>query len=164
MAMRTVETANVDVSLDLEAVLSVLREHPVRLAVLFGSHATGTVHPTSDIDIAVEFDAKQPSDPGYNETFLGLSADLSETLETDDADLVDIRTVSPELAASIFDHGLLLVGDTEHAAELRRTLVAADPATQSPRERLDAALARIDAHLEGDDTGVPASGDSEDEG
>ena len=162
--MRTAETADVDVSLDLDTVRAVLEEHPVRLAILFGSQATGTEHSASDIDIAVEFDGEQPSDPGYNETFFGLGADLSEALETDDVDLVDINTVSPALAASIFDHGLLLVGDLEYAIEQRRAIVGDEMETRSPRERLDAALAKIDAHLDGGEAEVPVSGSSEDDG
>lgn len=162
--MRTAETADIDVSLDLDRIRTALREHPVRLAILFGSQATGTDIPASDIDIAVEFDCLQPSDPGYNETFLGLGADLSETLETDDVDLVDVETVPRELAASIFDQGLLVLGDPEHATELRQEVVAADAETQIPRERLDTALTRITAHLDGDETEVPAAGDAEENG
>lgn len=161
--MRTVESASIDTSLDLDALRAVLREHPVQLAILFGSHATGRAHEASDIDLAVEFSDQRPADPGYNETFLGLSTDLSETLETDAVDLVDVRTVSPELATAIFESGLLLVGDHEDAIDLRRQVTPDESETRSPRERLDAALARIDDHLDGDDTEVPASGESAEE-
>lgn len=161
--MRTVESTALDASLNLDALQAVLREHPVRLAILFGSHTTETTHPTSDIDLAVEFDDHRPSEPSYNDVFLGLSADLSETLETDDVDLVDLHGASPALATAIFETGVLLVGEQEHAAALRRQLTAAESEQQSPRERLDAALDRIDDHL-GDDAGVPATGESEDDG
>lgn len=164
MTVRPVETADVDVSLDLETIRTVLEEHPVRLAIRFGSHTTGTDHTASDIDLAVEFDAEQPSGPGYTETFFGLSADLSEALETDDVDLVNINTVSPALAASIFDHGLLLVGELEHAIERRQAIVGDETETQSPREQLDASLAGTDAHLDGGEAEVPVSGRSEDDG
>ena len=162
--MRTVESTAVNVSLDLDALLGVFREHPVQLAILFGSHATGTTHSASDIDLAVEFDAQRPSDPSYNGTFLGLSADLSDTLETDDVDLVDLHAVSPALAEAILENGVLLFGDQERAAELRQQITTSNNETQSPRERLDAALARIDAHLESGDERVPVSGESENEG
>ncbi|WP_129114428.1 type VII toxin-antitoxin system MntA family adenylyltransferase antitoxin [Halegenticoccus tardaugens] len=162
--MRTVESTAVDASLDLDALLGVLREHPVQLAILFGSHATETTHSTSDIDLAVEFDAQRPSDPSYNDTFLGLSADLSDTLGTDDVDLVDLHAASPALAEAIFENGVLLIGDQEHAAELRQQVTATDTETQSPRERLDAALARIDAHLDSGEARVPVSGESENDG
>ena len=162
--MRTVESTAVDASLDLDTLLDVLREHPVQLAILFGSHATETTHAASDIDLAVEFDAERPSDPSYNETFLGLSADLSDTLGTDDVDLVDLHAASPALAEAVFETGVLLLGEQERAAELRQLITAADTETQSPRERLDAALSRIDAHLDSGDAKVPVSGESETDG
>ncbi|WP_408960786.1 type VII toxin-antitoxin system MntA family adenylyltransferase antitoxin [Natrinema sp. 74] len=162
--MRTTASAALDASLDLDALQAVLREHPVQLAILFGSHATETTHPTSDIDLAVEFDAHRPSDSSYNDVFLGLSADLSDALETDDVDLVDLHALSPALATAIFENGVLLVGEQGHATELRRQLTAADSEQPSPRERLGAALDRIDAHLGDSDTGVPATGGPEDDG
>lgn len=142
--MRTAESTALDTFLDLDTLRSVLREHPVGLAILFGSHATETTHTASDIDLTVEFADLRPSDPDYNDVFLGLSADISETLGTDDVDLVDLHTVSPTLAAAIFENGVLLVGEQEHATELRRQLAAADSEQPSPRERLDEALDRID--------------------
>lgn len=161
--MRTAESTALDVALDFDALQAVLREHPIRLAILFGSHATETTHATSDIDLAVEFDEHRPSDPSYNDVFLGLSADLSDALETDDVDLVDLHSVSPALAAAIFEQGVLLVGEAEHAAELRRKLTPSESDQQSPRDRLDAALDRIDDHLGDDDAGIPATGDAEDD-
>jgi len=78
--MRTAEAADIGVSMDLDGIRSVLREHPVRLAVRFGSRATETEQPAGDIDIAIEFDGVRLAGPGYNETFLGLGADPGETL------------------------------------------------------------------------------------
>ena len=124
--MRTTASTALDASLDLDALQAVLQEHPVQLAILFGSHATETTHPRSDIDLAVEFDAHRPSDSSYNDVFLGLSADLSDALETDDVDLVDLPAVSPALATAIFENGVHLVGEQAHATELRRQLTAAE--------------------------------------
>lgn len=155
--MRTAESTTLDAAPDLDALQAVLREHPVRLAILFGSHAT------SDIDLAVEFDDHRPADPSYNDVFLGLSVDLSDALKTDDVDLVDLHAVSPALAAAIFENGVLLVGAAEHAAELRRQLTARESDQQSPRDRLDAALDRIDDHLGDGDAGVPVTGEAEDD-
>ena len=147
--MRSSENTTTGESLLLQTLQEVLQEHPVQLAILFGSHATGVSHSRSDIDIAVDFDTVRPSDPAYNKVFLGLSVDLSEALETDDVDLVDLQTTSPVLAETIFDHGVLLIGDREHVAEIRRQLTATEKQTQSLRERFDAAVARIDRHLSG---------------
>lgn len=162
--MRSLESTTLDASFDLAALQAVLREHPVRLAILFGSHAVETTHARSDIDLAVEFDDHRPADPSYNEVFLGLSADISDALETDSVDLVDLHAVSAPLAASIFENGVLLVGEVEHATELRRQLTSSKNDQRSPRERLDAALKRIDDHLGDSDAGVPAAGRAEDDG
>jgi predicted nucleotidyltransferase len=162
--MRTVESTAVNTSIDLDALVGVLREHPVQLAILFGSHATETTHSASDIDIAVEFNAEHPSDPSYNETFFELSADLSHTLGTDDVDLIDLHAASPALAAAVFENGVLLLGDQEHAATLCQQITAADTETQLPRERLEAALARMDVDLDRGGSRVPVSGESEDDG
>ncbi|MFB6228194.1 MAG: nucleotidyltransferase family protein [Halobacteriales archaeon] len=125
---------------------SVLEDHPVRLAILFGSHATGRAHEESDVDLAVELDGLEPGSPGFNDAFFGLSADLSETLGTDDVDLLDVHMLSPGIAKAVFDDGVLLLRSSERAEELRAELVAtADDRT--PRERLDEAIRRIDDHL-----------------
>ncbi|WP_436929300.1 type VII toxin-antitoxin system MntA family adenylyltransferase antitoxin [Halosimplex halobium] len=139
--------------LDLESTVPVQRlqsrldQAPVRVAILFGSHVTGRAHARSDVDIAVEFEDIEPGDTAYNETFFGLSADLSGLLGTDDVDLVDIRSLSPSLARSVFDTGVLLVGSEERVETLRATLVSDDPDERSPHERFDDALRRIDEHL-----------------
>ncbi|MFD1648007.1 type VII toxin-antitoxin system MntA family adenylyltransferase antitoxin [Haloarchaeobius litoreus] len=148
-----------DAEINLEALESSLREHPVRFAILFGSHATGEAHPSSDIDIAVELSGVQPSDPAFNDAFLGLSADLSETLQTDEVDLVEVHTVSPELADSILSNGVILVGDERIASSRLRELAKKRSKSKSPRERLDTAISNINAHLDDDtDSQVPASG------
>lgn len=143
--MRPVETA--DPELDIDGIIGILESAPVRLAILFGSHATGGTHPRSDVDIAVEFEGLRPGDEGYHTTFLGLSVDLSETLGTDDVDLVDLHTAPPSLVDQIVDAGILLVGEPAHAAALRRELTAGSTDDRSPRERLDETIARIDEHL-----------------
>ncbi|WP_458206707.1 type VII toxin-antitoxin system MntA family adenylyltransferase antitoxin [Haladaptatus sp. NG-SE-30] len=153
--MRTVESAALDDSLPIETLQSVLGEHSVQLAILFGSHASGAPHTGSDIDIAVELETTQRDDPAYNETFFSVSADLSEALGTDDVDLVDIHTLSPDIATVVFDQGVLLVGDQSHANELRRQLTNSSSETQSPRDRFDIALAKIDEHLGGSAVTAP---------
>lgn len=161
--MRTAESIETESDLDLDTLRSELGDHPVQVAILFGSHATETAHAESDIDLAVEFENQRPPDTGYNDVFLGLSADLSSALGTDAVDLVDLHAVSPTLAAAIFENGVLIKGSREHAATLRRQLT--DPESEhdsrTPRERIDAALDRIDDHLS-EDPEVPVTGRSED--
>jgi len=147
--MRTVETAAIDDSLPIDRIRSVLREHSVRFAALFGSHATGTPHSESDIDIAVELETTRRDDPAYNQVFFGLSADLSETLGTDDVDLVDVHTLSPAVTEAVFEQGVLLVGDQTHADKLHKQVTDSKSEELSPRDRFDTALAKIDEHLGG---------------
>lgn len=147
--MRAIEEASLEKSPTLRALQEELRQHPVQVGLLFGSRATGDTHSRSDIDIAIAFDSVHPGDPEYNEVFFGLSADLCEALDTDDIDLVDLRTAPPELTAAVFDRGVLLVGDPEHATALQNELTSTDDADPSPRERFDNAIARIDEHLSG---------------
>ena len=158
--MRTADSADIGRSIPLERLITVLLEHPVQLAILFGSHATGTTHRRSDIDIAVEFESHRPPDEGYNDVFLGLSADLSDALHTDHVDLVDIHSLESSVVKSVFDQGILLVGEQSPAAALRQQLAIDDSDEKPPRERLDMALKKIDAHLNNDDTAAPAAGDS----
>ena len=128
----------------MDEVRSTLASAPVRLAILFGSAATGRTHPRSDIDIAIELDGLRPGDPGYNDVFFGLSAELSAAAQTDEIDLVDIHSATPTLARSIVDHGRILVGSASRVDELRTQLADDDTAEGSARERFDEHLARID--------------------
>ena len=160
--MKTVEMDEIDISLDIDALCRVLEQHSVALAILFGSHVRGEAHSSSDVDIAVEFEDHRPSDREYNDAFLGLGADLSESIGTDAVDVVDLSAASPGLAAAVFDDGVLLVGDPLHAAERRRQLTTAD--VRSPRVRFDAALARINAHVGEGNRSVPATGETEPDG
>lgn len=145
--MESVETADVDVSLPVDEIRSTLEAHPVRLAILFGSRARGDPHARSDVDVAVELDGLQPGDEAFNDAFFGLGADLSETLQTDDVDVVDVHTLSPPLTRSVFQYGVLLFGSERRAEELRTEIAAPDADERSPGDRLDEALRRIDEHL-----------------
>ena len=145
--MRTVEGSTVDDSISVETLRSVLRKHSVQLAILFGSHAVGESHSESDVDIAVELCAAKHDQPEYNEAFFSLSADLSAALQTDKIDLIDIQTLSSDIAEAIFEQGVLLIGEQNHARELRHRLTGLETDERSPRERFDTALARIDEHL-----------------
>lgn len=126
-----------------ERLRATLHEYPVEVAVLFGSQAKGQSHPGSDIDIAVAFEELEPGDEGYNQTFFGLSVALSEALETDDIDLVDTHTLSPSLRRSVLNTGTVLVGSESAVRDELRP----GPTEGSPRERVDAAIRRIDEHL-----------------
>lgn len=82
----------------------VIRRHPVRLAILFGSRSRGASSDDSDVDLAVEFDALRPEDDGYSDVYLGLLAEL-ESVSPADVDLVDVHSMPPPFARSVFDTG-----------------------------------------------------------
>lgn len=118
---------------------------PVRVAICFGSQARGETHGRSDIDFAVEFDEVQPGDEEYNEAYFRLLAALTTVLETEDVDLVDVRAASDSVVRTIIDQGILLYGSSERVETLREQLLTDEQ--DSPRERLDGAIERIDEHL-----------------
>lgn len=154
--MKRVESTEIDGSLPIAELQSVLGEYPVQFAILFGSRAFGNAHRTSDVDVAVEFESIEREDPAYNEMFFGLSSDLSDVLESDDVDLVDVQTFSPSIGKAVLERGVVLAGDSERAEVLLERIAASSSEEPSPRERFDAALGRIDDHL-GGDSGVPAT-------
>ncbi|WP_436926738.1 type VII toxin-antitoxin system MntA family adenylyltransferase antitoxin [Halosimplex amylolyticum] len=145
--MERIEEVNIEPDIPVERLRSTLDDAPVRVAILFGSRATGETHARSDFDIAIAFAGLEPGDPGYNETFFGLSASVSEVLATDDVDLVDVHSLSPSFARSVFDDGVLLVGTAEHVETLRASLGGGDISERPAVERFDDALRRIDEHL-----------------
>jgi len=143
--MRTAGSA--DLPLDVTAIVRVLEAHPVRVGILFGSHATGSTHPRSDVDVAVAFDDLRPGEEGYNDVFFGLSAELSLALDTDDVDLLDLHACPDSLVDRIVAEGVLLVGEPEAVRELRGELTTGPDERRPARERLDESIARIDEHL-----------------
>jgi len=145
--MERIETADIEPDIPDQRLRSTLDDAPVRLAILFGSRATGRTHARSDIDLAVEFADLEPGDPAYNETFFALSAALSDVLGTDDIDLIDIRSLSQSLARSVFDDGILLFGTVDRVETLRASILSDEPDERSPGDRFDDALRRIDEHL-----------------
>lgn len=87
-----------------EIVLETIADRPVRV-YLFGSHATGHVRPTSDIDVALE--------PLCDLAF-GVFAELRERLEEStipyDVDIVDLRDASIDLRERVRQEGIVWKG------------------------------------------------------
>lgn len=136
-----------ETSLPIEAIRECLEREPVRVAILFGSHARGDTHPDSDIDIAIELEDLRPGETGYNDVFFGVSAELSERLETDDVDVVDIHSVSDSFARTILKEGIVLLGTPDRLETLRERVTSDSGDDRTPRERIDDAVRRIDEHL-----------------
>jgi len=101
--MKTVETM----------IQAALAPHPeVRLAILFGSLATGRGHHDSDVDLSI--DAGQPLEL---EAKMSLMVQLAECTGRP-IDLIDLQTVGEPLLGQILKHGKRLLGEDGLYAEL----------------------------------------------
>ncbi|MFC3958825.1 type VII toxin-antitoxin system MntA family adenylyltransferase antitoxin [Halovivax cerinus] len=132
-------------SLDLDTIRGVLADRPVRLAVLFGSQATGITDAQSDVDIAVELMEEAHGDA--SQIRMELLVALSIALDRNDIDLSLISDLTPRVGLAAFTEGQLIVGSTErmrhhrHRFERRVTEQGQDDL----RERFDAVLENVDA-------------------
>ncbi len=121
-----------------------LEAAPVRLALVFGSYATGEATATSDIDIAVAY----TPDAEVTDAHLSLVADLSRILGRDDIDVVRLTAVDPRIAVAALDHGDRLVGTNEDVSELRERLEPARKRqTAVVQERIETAEQGIEQRL-----------------
>jgi predicted nucleotidyltransferase len=130
------------------AIRDVLVDQPVRLGVLFGSQASGTAGSHSDIDIAVEFESDVAAADRYRAR-LSLIVALSQSLRTDDLDLVDLGTVRPEVGLSALEDCIVLVGDTDRVNDLLAQFKrrAEPPTADQRRARFDAALKGVEERV-----------------
>lgn len=95
-----------------------LAEHGgIRLALLFGSHATGRATANSDLDLAVRTTAPLEADEK-----IALIEKLAESTGMP-VDLIDLKRVGEPLLGQILKHGVRLMGsDTDYAALMSRHL------------------------------------------
>ena len=98
-----------------------LHEYPgIRLAIVFGSMATGTELADSDLDIAILAD--RPLDAGLKTEIIG---DLAE-ITNRPVDLVDLKTAGEPLLGQILTRGKRLLGnDRDYAMMINRHLLDA---------------------------------------
>ncbi len=90
----------------------------IRLAILFGSAATGRATPDSDLDIAIDAGSALPATRK-----LRIVTDLAE-LTGRPIDLVDLHQAGEPLLGQILRHGRRLLGtDEAYAALLHRHLL-----------------------------------------
>lgn len=95
------------------SIREVLNRHSgIRLAILFGSLASGSATRDSDLDLAVAAD--RPLDV---EGKLNLIADLAEATGRP-VDLIDLREVGEPLLGQIIKYGKRLLGSDEYYARL----------------------------------------------
>jgi predicted nucleotidyltransferase len=133
---------------DVEALRAVLKRHPVRLAVAFGSAVTGETHPWSDLDLAVEFDDTVND---VADAYMSLLADLGRELGSDDVDLGLVEDLKPGVGLAAFEEGVLLVGTADrfeaHRDRFEDTVADLERTRPSLRERFDAVIENVDRAL-----------------
>lgn len=91
------------------------RKHNLEFVALFGSQATGRLHPKSDIDIAVI--SREPINR------LRLMTEFSDIFECADVEVVNLSNVSPTLMREVVQNGKLLY-EKEKGAFLKWKLYA----------------------------------------
>jgi predicted nucleotidyltransferase len=109
--MRTHEDASIS-GLDVEAIVEIVTDAPVSVAVLYGSYARGEQRPESDIDVAVEFD-ESLSSTERTRARLALIERLGTALGTDDVDVTPLSKASAELKREILEDGICLYGSVD---------------------------------------------------
>ncbi|PSP72978.1 hypothetical protein BRC86_10930 [Halobacteriales archaeon QS_3_64_16] len=126
---------------EVQVLRHVLSGYPVRLAVVFGSEVRGDAHSTSDIDLAVEFEASL--EDSNTDARLDLIADVASTLGRNAVDIADLGTMRPVVGESALEEGLVLVGSAERAERYREAFERLSEAPDRTRgERFDAVLDR----------------------
>lgn len=105
--------------LDIDSIVRVLDNHPLTLAVLFGSYVRGEATKSSDIDIAVEFDDSLTS-PERTQSRIELIEQLSVTLESDKVDVIPLPSAPSTLINEILLDGILIYGSMESLKSYQR--------------------------------------------
>jgi predicted nucleotidyltransferase len=101
------------VSTIAQQISPVLLAHPeIRLAILFGSAASGKERFESDVDLAIDIGT-----PLSAEEKMTLIGDLAERIGRP-IDLIDLRTVGEPLLGQIVVKGIRMVGDDTAYADL----------------------------------------------
>lgn len=103
--------------LDLDELRECLDEFPIRVATVFGSHATGKASSLSDLDVAVQFEERVSQDERMR-LMDEVAVAVTKCTGFDAVDLVDLGRVGPVLAYEALRHGLLAVGSDEDANHL----------------------------------------------
>lgn len=123
----TIDGVNVD------AIRDYLEEASLVFAVLFGSHARGSAHDTSDVDIALRF----PSEMDAYERFTRrnrIDADLQEYADGF-VDVSDIESLPLPVAVAALRDGIVLVGDERAVTEYKRRVESDYDERATERER-----------------------------
>lgn len=106
---RPARTALEEEGIDVDALSETLDQHPVRLAILFGSHAKGAQHVDSDVDVALEFE----QDARPEEALLPLISDLASATSGTEVDVGTLSDMEPRIGIAVCRNGVLLVGERD---------------------------------------------------
>lgn len=139
---RDVDDANVDP----EAIRRVVEQHPIRCAVLYGSHVQGMATPGSDIDVAVAFESDLTASDRLQQR-IELTARLVNVLGTDDVDVADLDVIRPEVGIAAIESGRLLYGSQETLddyLERFRNETPTDETHEDRMRRFDSVLDRLE--------------------
>lgn len=101
---------------DPDDLAEVLRQHPVSLALAYGSRVAGEADSSSDLDVAVRFEPGLPDEERFRRLDR-LAVDLADASEAEDADVVDLDGIGPHRAHEALRTGQLLVGTPDARAE-----------------------------------------------
>jgi predicted nucleotidyltransferase len=127
----------------METLRRTLEEYPISFAIVFGSQVTDDpTAPTSDVDVAIEFEESRPDDEGYNELYFAVLRALEDAVSVD-IDLINLWTMSPQFAHVVFDDGERLIGTDARQAQLEAELAGDPPTFEEARERVAAAATRL---------------------
>lgn len=149
--MRYVSTPSGESSpVDRNDLRACLTTFPISVAVLFGSTATGTDTPLSDVDVAVVVD--RSVDRHRTRLLDEIRASLMETTGRDAIDLVDLDAVGPALGYEILSSGDLLLGNEDEVVELESRFLVRTLDFQPITERWQRSL---DRRIETGDYGRP---------
>lgn len=111
----------------IEVLERFFREHPegVVSAYLFGSHARGTDHRDSDIDVAVLFDRNAlPTSEQRLERRIRLTSELIVALKRNEVDLIALNDVPPQLARVALRGRRVFCRDAEAEHAFARTTLS----------------------------------------
>lgn len=134
-----------------DALVDRLESAPIKLALLFGSHATGEATAGSDVDVAVAYEEGVAD---VTDAHLSLVADLTRIVGHDDVDVVRLTTVDPRIAVEALEHGRLLVGTSEDVRSLRNRLEGpSQEREEAVRARIEDAERAIERRLRGRERG-----------
>ena len=98
---------------DKEKIVEIAKSHKLKLAVLFGSQATGHTHKKSDVDVGYLADREIDYRENYD-----ITLELARIFKNPDVELVNLNNVSPEFKKQVADTGIVLYEDNASIFDL----------------------------------------------